>query len=251
MKREYINDIAWSKMIKFLKIHPRVYVGSGNKCKNFLEAVYWIMRTGAQWRELPSCYGKWNSIFARFNSWSKSNVWQDLNNYCIEDPDLEYVMIDATIIRAHACASGYKKGQQEQEALGRSKGGFTTKIHAMVDALGNVLKVIITPGQKSDITEAKNLIEDIRDASVLGDKGYDSDDFRVTIQSQNCSPVIPPRSNRKKVIKYDKFLYRARHLVENFFSKLKQFRRVFSRFDKSLRNYEAFVLFAGAVLWLR
>lgn len=251
MKKEYIDEVAWSKIYTFLKMHKHVYAGDQKKCKNFVEAVYWIMRTGAQWRELPSYYGKWNSIFTRFNDWSRKNVWNDLKGYCIEDPDLEYVMIDATIVRAHACASGYKKGQQEQEALGRSKGGFTTKIHAIVDALGNVLKVIITPGQKSDVTEAKSLIEGIKDAAVLGDKGYDSDDLRLTIQNQNCTPVIPPRSNRKEVIEYDKFLYQARHLIENFFSRLKQFRRVFSRFDKSLKNYSSFVDFAGACLWLR
>jgi transposase len=251
MRKEYINEVAWSKMFTFLRRHPHVYIGDPNKCKNFVEAVYWIMRTGAQWRELPSRYGKWNTVFTRFNDWSKKNVWQDLINYCIEDPDLEYVMMDATIVRAHACASGYKKGQAAQAALGRSKGGFTTKIHALVDALGNVLKVIITPGQKSDATEAKNLIEGISNAAILGDKGYDSDDLRLTIRQQNCDPVIPPRSNRKEVIDYDEFLYQARHLIENFFSKLKHFRRVFSRFDKALRNYSAFVAFAGAILWLR
>ena len=251
MKKEYITNEAWSKIFIFLKNHKRVHATNEIKLKLFIEAVYWIMRTGAQWRELPHKYGKWNSVFARFNDWSKKGIWSDLNDYCIEGPDLEWVMIDSTVVRAHACASGYKKGQCEQQGLGRSKGGFTSKIHAAVDALGNALKLIITPGQRGDITEAKNLTQDIRNAAILGDKGYDSDEFRADMAQKNCTPVIPGRSNRKVKIEYDEELYKARHLIENFFANIKHFRRIFSRFDKSLRNYAAFLAIAGAALWLR
>ena len=76
---------------------------------------------------------------------SKKDIWNKLLQFCIQDPDLEYIMIDATIVRAHACAAGY--GDTREEGLGRSKGGFTSKIHAKVDALGNPLKIIITPGK--------------------------------------------------------------------------------------------------------
>lgn len=86
------------------------------------------------------------------------------------------------------------------------------------------------------------MIQDIRDAAMLGDKGYDSDDFRDTIRQQNHEPVIPGKSNRIVSIDYDKALYKARHLIENFFAKIKNFRRIFSQFDKSMRNY--------ASLWL-
>lgn len=249
--KEYISEATWSKIFLFLKNNSKVYSGNEKSCKMFIEAIFWIMRTGAQWRELPKYYGNWNTVFVRFNDWSKKGIWEEFNDCCISDPDLEWVMIDATIVRAHPCASGYKKGQSEQQGLGRSTGGFTSKIHAMVDALGNSLKFIVTPGQRSDIKEAANLIKDIRDAAVLGDKGYDSDDFRDTVKQQNCNAVIPGRSNRIIEIEYDKELYKARHLIENFFSKIKHFRRIFSRFDKSLRNYAAFLAFAGAILWLR
>lgn len=77
--------------------------------------------------------------------------------FCAKDPDLEYASIDATIVRAHPCASGY--GNQAVQGLGRSKGGFSTKIHAKTDALGNPLKIIITAGQESDFTKASELIE--------------------------------------------------------------------------------------------
>ncbi|AZL16105.1 transposase [Rickettsiales endosymbiont of Stachyamoeba lipophora] len=79
-------------------------------------------------------------------------------------------MIDSTIVRAHACSAGYYESSQDQEALGRSKGGFTTKIHALVDALGNPLKFILTPGQKNDITQAENLTKDIVNTTIIADK---------------------------------------------------------------------------------
>lgn len=249
MTKEYINEAAWSKILIFLRSTNKMYIGQEIRCKIFIESIYWISRTGAQWRELPKNYGKWNSIFKRFNDWSKKHIWEDLLAFCADDPDLENVMIDATIVRAHACSAGY--GNQETEGLGRSKGGFTSKIHAKVDALGNVLKILITAGQRNDMTQANQLLEGTKDANVLADKGYDSASIREQIKKQNCIPVIPSRSNSKSPADYDKHLYKERHAIECFFSKMKYFRRVFSRFDKSARNFASFLSFVGAILWLR
>lgn len=94
------------------------------------------MKTGAQWRELPSYYGKWRTIHKRYESWCRKGIWNQILEVFSNGYDGESIMIDATIIRAHPCAAGYRKGQHDREALGRSKGGFTTKIHAVVDALG-------------------------------------------------------------------------------------------------------------------
>ena len=245
--QEYINEVAWSKMCSFLSEHKEQLYLVG--CKNFFEAIYWITRTGAQWRMLPQEYGKWNSIFTRFNRWSKKGIFADLLTFCAGDPDLEYLMIDATIVRAHACASGY--GDQEAEGLGRSKGGFSTKIHAKVDALGNPLKFMLTPGQASDVVQAKALLEVVTDSYVLGDKGYDSKALREFIKQQGGTPVIPCKSNAISPEKYDKDIYKERNVIECFFSKIKHFRRVFSRFDKSARNFMSFLSFVGVLIWLR
>lgn len=249
MQREYITNEAWTKMLIFFKEVKGIYVGNEKTLKQFIEAIYWIARTGAQWREVPEKYGNWNSVFVRFNEWSKKNIWGKLMDFCVQDPDLEYLSIDATIVRAHACSAGY--GDQAEQGLGRSKGGFSTKIHAKVDALGNPLKLLVTPGQSSDFKKASELINNATGSYILGDKGYDSDEVRAQVYAQNCTPVIPGKSNRKVTIEYDKHIYKERHVVECFFSKLKQFRRVFSRFDKSLRNFGAFLSFVGAILWLR
>jgi transposase len=249
MQREYIKKEAWVKILEFLEKENRIYIKNKTQTKKFIKAVYWIIRTGAQWRELPLIYGCWNSVFKRFNSWSKKGIWKDLFDYCIQDPDLEYVMIDATVVRAHACAAGF--GNHKKEGFGRSHGGFTTKIHAKVDALGNPLKFIITPGQCSDFTQAEELLKTTTSSYVLGDKGYDSDNIRTTLKKQKCIPVIPGKNNRKVHIDYDKHIYKERYLIECFFSKIKYFRRVFSRFDKSICNYMAMLCFVGAIIWLR
>ena len=249
MKKEYINKKAWDKILKFLKNCKGIYIGVESCCKKFIEAIYWMSRTGAQWRELHDKYGNWNSVFKRFNAWSKKNIWGKLLQFCIKDPDLEYVMIDATIVRAHACAAGY--GNQKTEGLGRSVGGFTSKIHAKVDALGNPLQFIITPGQTSDVTQAKYLLQDVFDSDVLADKAYGSIEVHSQLKNQRCLAIIPSKKNSINSVRYDKHIYKERHVIECFFSKIKYFRRIFSRFDKSARNFKAFLSFVGACIWLR
>lgn len=249
MKKEYIDEVVWNKIFCFLKTCENLYICQELKCKKFIEAIYWMARTGAQWRELPDRYGNWNSVFKRFSEWSKKGIWDGLLTFCAQDPDLEYLSFDATIVRAHACAAGY--GDQEAQGLGRSKGGFTSKIHAKVDALGNPLKIIITPGQRADVTQAESLLEDTAGSYVIADRGYDSEAVRDKIRERNSTPVIPSRSNSRSPVEYDKHIYKERHVIECFFSKIKYFRRVFSRFDKSARNFAAFLAFVGVIIWLR
>ena len=158
-------------------------------------------------------------------------------------------MIDATIVRAHACAAGY--GEQNFEGLGRSVGGFTSKIHAKVDALGNPLQFIITPGKTNDVTQAKSLLDGVFNSHVIADKAYGSAEVRAQIKRQNCNDVIPSKINSLEPVDYDKYIYKERHAIECFFGKMKYFRRVFSRFDKSARNFHAFLSFVGAYIWLR
>ncbi len=196
-------------------------------------------------------YGCWRSIHRRFKRWVDQGIWEKLLEFVQVDKDLENVMIDATIVRAHACSSGYKKDSQDQEALGRSKGGFTTKIHAMVDALGNPLKFILTSGQRNDITQADSLIKNTSNTTVIADKGYDANSLIQTIEEHQSTAVIPPKKNCKVQKEYDKHIYKERHLIECFFGKIKHYRRIFSRFDKSVNVYMGFLNFVGALIWLR
>jgi transposase len=247
----YIKPEDWQKIYKALLSISRIRVSNEEATLRFMEGVYFIMRTGSQWRELPFYYGKWRSVHKRFEQWCSKGIWSHLLEHFSQDSDNESHLIDASVIRAHSCAAGYGKNSQNTEALGRSKGGFTTKIHVVVDGLGQALRFSLTPGQRHDITQASELLKDFRDSNVIADKGYDSQALIEQLHSQGCNPVIPPRSNRKKPREYDQHLYKERHLVECFFNKIKHFRRVFSRFDKKALSYMGFLAYASVVLWIR
>ena len=120
-----------------------------------------------------------------------------------------------------------------------------------VDALGNPLRFILTGGQSHDITQGPALIAGYTYEHVIGDRAYDSDDFRQGIGDTGGIPEIPPRGNRKEPVQYDEYRYRERHLVECFINKIKHYRRVFSRFDKLSQRYMGFLNFVGALIWLR
>ena len=200
---------------------------------------------------MPQYYGKWQAIYKRFIRWERLNIWSEMFMKSTDGADLQEVMLDGTIVRSHACAAGYQKDGNAEQALGRSKGGFTTKIHAMVDGLGNPLKFILTGGNRNEIVKAEELIEDIHDTNVIADKAYDSDKFRKIIEKQACQHTIPPRRNRNIQHEYDQHVYVERHLIECFFGKLKQFRRVFSRFDKIKNTFQAFIDFAATLINIR
>ena len=192
-------------------------------------------------------------MFKRFSRWCKHEVWTFLHEGCSQYPDLQQIMIDSTITRAHACAAGAAGSTAEAEALGRSKRGFTTKIHAITDALGNPLDFILTGGQASDIGQAENLLVLTPEGAgaLLGDKGYDSDAFIQAVIDRGIQPIISPRSNRINPRECNWFEYKERHLIECFFNKIKHYRRVFSRFEKMAKNYMGFIRFVSALIWLR
>ncbi len=144
-----------------------------------------------------------------------------------------------------------KKGGQAEQALGRSRGGFSTKLHVSVDGLGNPLRFIITAGQRHDITQAEALILDLDFERLIADKSYDADEFiRLLIEEYEADVVIPPRAKRTNP-RDDAHLYKERHLVECFINKIKHFRRIFSRFEKLASRYLSFLSFVGTLIWLR
>ena len=246
-----IKDTEFSEISKVLFQIKAIHKTNITRLRNFIEAVCYVLRSGCQWRLLPTEYGFWRAVHKRFKQWSDRNIWKKLFEGVRIDPDLEYLMIDSSVVRAHACAAGYGKDSQEKEALGRSKGGFTTKIHAAVDALGNPLKFSLTGGQRHDITQAPFLTEEFIGEFTLADKGYDSNAFIESLNAKGSIPVIPSRRNRKFPRVYDEFLYEDRNRVECFFSKIKHFRRVFSRYDKCAQSFLSFLYFVGTLIWIR
>ena len=148
------------------------------------------------------------------------------------------------------CRGPEKKGGQDAGvSLGRSRGGFTTKLHLSLSDDWVPLRWILTSGNRNDITQAPALIQGIGSCKyVIGDKGYDSDAFRERIVSAGGVAVIPPRESRTDPIAYDEDLYKRRNIIERFFHRLKQYRRVATRYDKLGVRYLGFVYFAAILI---
>jgi len=155
-----------------------------------------------------------------------------------------FVLIPAR--RAHK-----KTGGQAEQALGRSRGGFSTKIHVTVDGLGNPLRLRLTAGERHDSTKAVEMSEGFACHYVIADGGYAGQDFINFVLETGAEPVIPPHPSSKQPRPDDVWLYRERHLGECFINKLKHFRRIFSRYDKLASRYLGFLHFVSALIWLR
>lgn len=249
--RTRLSDAEWLKLVTQLQEMERIYVGSQNACRRFLDAVLWVLRVGGQWRSLPEDRGHWNSAFKRFARWSKLGIWEKLHGWFAQDADLQDVSIDSSVIRAHACAAGAALSNPEQEALGRSRGGFSCKIHAAVDGLGLPIRFTLTGGQASDIGQAKPLMENLAAACCLADKAYDADDLVAWLKERDIKVVIPPRSNRKEPRSCDFHHYKERHVIECMFGKLKYYRRIATRYEKKAIHFMGMLSFCATLLWLR
>lgn len=128
---------------------------------------------------------------------------------------------------------------------------MSTKIHIAVDALGNVLRLLYTAGQVHESTKAEALIAGLPAENLIGDKAFDSDRFRSHLAGRNTIAVIPSNASRARAISYDLHLYKERHLVELFINKIKHFRRIATRYDKTIASYSSFVAVAGFMVWMR
>jgi transposase len=249
-ERFVLSDTVWQKIEALLagKTSDRGVTARDNRL--FLEAVLWRARAGLPWRDLPAEFGHWNSVFTRFRRWVRAQGFDRIFKALSGEPDFEYAMIDGTIVTVHQQASG-ARGGAENNAVGRSRGGLTTKIVALVDALGHLVRFILLPGQRHDSVGVAPLIEGVSFEALLGDKAFDADWLRAELNDRGAAAVIPPRSNRKMIIDYDTEMYRWRHLVENYFAKIKEFRSIATRYDKTIESFRANINLAAAVIAAR
>lgn len=211
----------------------------------FVEAVLWIGRTGCPWRDLPSEFGRWDTVYMRFLRWRRKGVWECVTHAVSDETEIKRVLTDSAVVFAHQHSAGARK-KGGPKGLDCSRGGLTTKLHLAIDNAGRPLRLIATAGQVTDITCANELVEHLRTAAVIADKGYDSDAFAATFRAAGAKVVIPPRSNRTTKRRYSRVLYRTRNIVERFFNCIKHFRRVATRYDKLAGNYLAFASLACA-----
>jgi transposase len=223
----------------------------GRDDRSFLEAIVWILRTGAPWRDLPGAFGKWSRSYRRFRRWALAGRWETLRHR-LGRAESKLILIDSTIVKAHPHAAGAlrRTGGQSTQALGRSRGGLTTKLHAAVSDRGELIRYVITAGQVNDVTQAPWLIKSGEGEAVLGDRAYDKNRLITLIEERGRAVVIPSRSNRKVFRTIDAVLYRQRNVIERWFGRLKGFRRVATRYDKTLASYVGVVAMAAFVVAL-
>ncbi len=248
MLRLMLTDELWSKLWPIMSENG---VYDKPELRITIEGILYKMRSGCPWRDLPQFFGNWNKVYKRFNDWSKLsklfNIFEDL----VESPDMEWKMIDGSIVKAHQHSTGARK--TEEKAIGKSVAGNTSKIHMVVDSHGNPIDFEITEGQVHDIIMATELIERTPESTyTIADKGYDGGYLRWVIEELGSMPVIPRKSNSKTGNEnLDKFIYKQRHKVENVFARLKHFRSIATRYDKLKRNFEGMLYLACSYIWLK
>ena len=247
MARRMLTDEHWSKLREILQ-HHRIY--DKPFLRDMVEGMLYRMRVGCPWRDLPEEFGFWNTIYQKFNRWSSQNKLMLIFKMLVQEPDLEWVFIDGSIVKAHQHSVG--AANTEDQGIGKSVAGNTTKIHMATDAYGLPIDFKLTGGEVHDCKIAPEFIEELPQSDyVIADKGYDDEKLREIIRKKLSTPIIPRKNNSKTGNSdIDWSLYKYRHLVENLFARLKHFRSIATRYDKLKRNFSSMLAMACLYLWL-
>ena len=247
MRRHELSDADWKRLEPLLPVRPGPRSKRGDR--DFVNAVIWRVKTGVPWRDLPERFGAWKTVYNRFSRWAKRGVWERLFKELAIEVDEVGSLLDATIVRAHQDAAGGKGGVRRNH-LGRSRGGVSTKIHAVTTTQGRPLHVTLTQGHRHEALKAEELIEHARGRACIADSGYDAARIREAIRARGMKPVIASNPTRAAKPRLDRKLYRLRYMVECGFHRLKRFRAVATRYEKTGTNFLALVHVACISTWL-
>ncbi|WP_131732754.1 IS5 family transposase [Actinomadura formosensis] len=286
MRRHELTDAAWRRIEPLLPAQP-ARGGRWADHRTVLNGILWKPATGAPWRDLPERYGKWKTVYERYRRWAADGTFDRILTHVQVHDDavgrIDWtVSFDSTVVRAHQHAAGArKKGNPDGtnpasgsgQALGRSRGGLTTKVHLAVDGRGMPLSIVLTAGNVNDCTAFPDVLAGIgvprpgrgrprcRPDRVIADKAYSSAAIRRTLRRRGIAVTIPQRADQKagrarrgsrggRPPVFDPALYRRRNVVERCIGRLKQWRGIATRFDKLARNYRAGLVLVTALLWI-
>ncbi|MEL7499742.1 MAG: IS5 family transposase [Planctomycetota bacterium] len=270
MSRHDLTDVEW----KAIRFHlPREKNGKRgrpwNDHRTVINGILFVICTGIAWRDLPSCYGKWQTVYNRFRRWTVDGLWRRIWHRLVRRLDSNLLIgrqlwcIDGSVIRAHRCAAGGSlktPRSSEENGLGRSRGGFSSKLHLACDEFGTIIGMKVTAGQRGEAPEFLPVIESIplslhrwknRPCAIAGDKGYSSHEIRNWISEKGIQCIIPTRSNESSRPGFSRSIYRQRNVVERVIGRLKEFRRIATRYDKTIESFSSVIMLATLRITLK
>ena len=263
MSRHNLTDFEWDVIRRFLPAERSGKAGRPWKShRQVINGILFVLCTGIGWTDLPPEFGRPKTVSNRFRRWVADGLWLRIVERLIDrlcakgEIDFELWCVDGTIVRAHRAAAGALREALSPEesaakqGLGRSRGGYSTKIHLLTDGQGIPLGLTVTAGQRNEATEFDALFaacfintfrKTKRPDALAADKAYSSKKIRGAIRRKQIRPVIPTRSNEARDPGFDSELYRQRNVIERAIGWLKNFRRIATRYEKKLENYTAMI----------
>ncbi|MEG8055019.1 IS5 family transposase [Sphingomonas aerolata] len=251
-----MSDLYWltdEQMARLQPFFPKSHGKPRVDDRRVLSGIVFVNRNGLRWCDAPKDYGPHKTLYNRWKRWGERGVFlRMMEGLAAAQAVPKTVMIDATYLKAHRTASSLRVKEDLGRLIGRTKGGMNTKLHAVSDADGRPLSFFMTAGQVSDYTGAAGLLDDLPKAQwLLGDRGYDADWFRDALEAKGIQPCIPGRRSRNEPVRYDKRRYRRRSRIEIMFGRLKDWRRVATRYDRCPTVFfSAVALAATVIFWL-
>ena len=239
-----LSDTQWDR-IKFVFEKPKKVGRPSLNPRTVFNAIMWILKSGARWRDLPTRYGNWNSVYHKFRQWCRQGLFKRLMNQ-FTDEATSLLEMDSTFCKVHQAACSASKTQ----AIGSSRGGKNTKIHVLLNEKMQVINVILSGGQIHDSEKAIELLAniDLAGKKVLADRAYSCEKLRSYLVDHGAIACIPDKVNFKVKHDFDAELYKQRNLVERFFQRIKNYRHIAFRFDKLADCFLNFVLLASVII---
>src|SRR5258707_12051854 len=209
-----------------------------------LESILFVLTEGCSWRAIDRPQARWNSVYQYFRRWCQRGVLKKVLTQFGPELAPGWHFVDSTHVKVHADGSNPAGGQALQ-AMGRTKGGLNNKIHAVVNVRSQAMVIALSSGNQADISFAAELTDCLpENYTLIGYKAYDSSTLRQTAGAKGVKTCIPVRANRTTAVPFSAKLYRRRHRVENFFQRIKRYRRVATRYDKLAETFLGFVCLA-------
>lgn len=252
MIRVRLDDAQWVSLMLVVQQIPLAWKRDEGALRRFVEAALWIGRTGAPWRDLPEALGLWSSVYHRWRRWCLRGWWELIFEALRPGLPVDgLLLLDSTTCKAHRAASGAADSTPSAAALGRSRGGLCSKLHACADGAGRVLRLIASPGQHADLRYARALASGIPACDAALDRGYVSTALRAAFAAEGCTVHTPPKRGMVDPPAWDPKLYARRHRIENLFSSLKDWARIAFRRDKTRSSWMGFAHLAATMINLR